>query len=95
MPSLTDSEIDAGLATLGGWARDGDEIGKTYELASFMDAIGFVGRVAALAEAADHHPDIDIRYRKVRIALSTHSEGGITRKDFDLAQQIEAVSSAA
>ena len=64
---------------------------KIYELPTFPDAITFVGRVAELAEAADHHPDIDIRYRKVRIALSTHDAGGITQKDFDLAGDIEAI----
>jgi 4a-hydroxytetrahydrobiopterin dehydratase len=92
MPALPDSEIDAKLASLEGWARDHDEIVKTYELPSFMDAIGFVTRVAALAEAANHHPDIDIRYRMVRIALSTHSDGGITQKDFDLAGDIDATA---
>ena len=91
MPPLPDSEIATTLTALDGWTREGDEIVKTYELPSFMDAITFVTRVAELAEGADHHPDIDIRYRKVRIALSTHSDGGITQKDFDLAGAIEAI----
>jgi 4a-hydroxytetrahydrobiopterin dehydratase len=88
---MPDSEIATTLTALDGWTREGDEIVKTYELPSFMDAITFVTRVAELAEGADHHPDIDIRYRKVRIALSTHSDGGITQKDFDLAGAIEAI----
>jgi 4a-hydroxytetrahydrobiopterin dehydratase len=92
MPPLPDSEIEARLASLDGWARADDEIVKTFELPSFMDAIGFVTRVAELADAANHHPDIDIRYRKVRVALSTHDEGGITVKDVDLAGDIETVA---
>jgi 4a-hydroxytetrahydrobiopterin dehydratase len=91
MPPLPDDQIATRLAELHGWSRDGDMIVKTYELPTFMDAIAFVERVADLAEAADHHPDIDIRYRKVRIALSTHDAGGITQKDFDLAGDVEAV----
>ena len=92
MPALPDDEIEDRLTGLDGWNRDGDEIVRTYELPSFPDAIDFVTRVAALAEAADHHPDIDIRYRKVRIALATHDQGGITDKDFALAAQIDAAA---
>ena len=66
---------------------------KTYELPSFPEAIAFVTRIADLAEQANHHPDLDIRYRKVRVALSTHDQGGITDKDFALAAQIEATAS--
>ena len=94
MTALPDPQIEARLGSLDGWSRSGDEIVKTYELPTFMDAIMFVNRVAEAAEAADHHPDIDIRYRKVRVALSTHSEGGITDKDFDLAEQIETAANA-
>jgi 4a-hydroxytetrahydrobiopterin dehydratase len=92
MPALPDSEISDRLASLDGWSREGDNIVKTYELPSFMDAIDFVTRVAVFAEAANHHPDLDIRYRKVRVALSTHDQGGITDKDFALAGDIESVS---
>ena len=88
--ALDDDRIAARLATLTGWERDGDEIVKTFELPTFPDAIAFVTRIADLAEQANHHPDLDIRYRKVRVALSTHDEGGITDKDFALAAQIEA-----
>jgi 4a-hydroxytetrahydrobiopterin dehydratase len=90
--ALPDDQISTKLQALSGWAREGDAIVKTYELPTFMDAIAFVNRVAERAEAADHHPDLDIRYRKVRVALSTHSEGGITDKDFALATEIEALS---
>jgi 4a-hydroxytetrahydrobiopterin dehydratase len=72
-----------------GWTRTGDVIEKTYDLGGFPAAIAFVRRVAEEAEAADHHPDIDIRYAKVRLALTTHSAGGLTDKDFALARAIE------
>ena len=88
--TLSDSEIEQALVRLPGWAREGDEIVKWYELPSFPTAIDFVGRIADLAEAADHHPDLDIRYRRLRVALSTHDAGGLTQKDVDLATQIEA-----
>jgi 4a-hydroxytetrahydrobiopterin dehydratase len=90
--ALPDDQITTKLQALSGWAREGDAIVKTYELPTFMDAIAFVNGIAQRAEAADHHPDLDIRYRKVRVALSTHSEGGISDKDFALATEIEALS---
>ena len=93
VPPLPDESIDQRLEALPGWTREGDEIVKTYELPSFPDAIAFVTRIADLAEKADHHPDLDIRYRKVRVALSTHDQGGITDKDFALAAEIEATVS--
>ena len=86
---LDDDQIDARLGDLPGWERLGDEIVKTFELPSFPDAISFVTRVADRAEAADHHPDLDIRYRKVRVALTTHDVGGLSDLDFDLATEIE------
>ena len=89
--TLSDSEIEQALVRLPGWTREGDEIVKWYELVSFPVAIELVGRIAEAAEAADHHPDLDIRYRRVRVALSTHDAGGLTQKDVDLATQIEAM----
>jgi 4a-hydroxytetrahydrobiopterin dehydratase len=91
MPPLADAEISAALEALAGWERAGDEIVKTYEFATFADAISFVVRVGFLAEAADHHPDIDIRWRNVRIALTTHSANGLTNRDLDLAAEIESI----
>jgi len=85
---LSDDEVSRGLQGLPGWERNGDEIVRTVRFPEFMDGIRFIGRVAEMAEAADHHPDIDIRYRNVRFALSTHDEGGLTEKDFRLARQI-------
>jgi 4a-hydroxytetrahydrobiopterin dehydratase len=91
MAKLTDDEVGAALVGLPEWSREGDEIVRTVELETFPGAIAFVGRVAELAEAADHHPDLDIRYRKVRVALTTHDSGGLTARDIDLAGQIDAV----
>jgi 4a-hydroxytetrahydrobiopterin dehydratase len=89
MAKLPDDRIAERLAALSGWERQGDEIVKTFELPTFPDAIAFVTRIADRAEAANHHPDLDIRYRKVRVALSTHDAGGLTDQDFDLASEIE------
>jgi 4a-hydroxytetrahydrobiopterin dehydratase len=94
MAVLSDEQVRHGLGELPGWERSGDEIVKTYELASFPAAIAFVTRVGFLAEKANHHPDLDIRWRKVQVALSTHDQGGITEKDLELAGEIEAVSAA-
>jgi 4a-hydroxytetrahydrobiopterin dehydratase len=88
--TLSDGEIEQACSRLPGWEREGDQIVKWYELPSFRDAITFVAAIADAAEAADHHPDIDIRYRRVRVGLSTHDAGGITQKDIDLAKAIEA-----
>jgi 4a-hydroxytetrahydrobiopterin dehydratase len=86
---LPADEIRTGLAALAGWGRVADTIEKTYELASFADVVAFVVRIGFLAEQADHHPDLDIRWRRLRVVLSTHDAGGITRKDLALAEQIE------
>jgi 4a-hydroxytetrahydrobiopterin dehydratase len=87
---LTEEEIRAALPGLPGWARNGETIVRTYTFQTFREAMEFVNRVADEAEAADHHPDIDIRYNKVTLALSTHSAGGLTRKDMHLAERIDA-----
>jgi 4a-hydroxytetrahydrobiopterin dehydratase len=91
MPPLADAEIAAALAALPGWTREGGEIVKTFECASFPAAIAFVVQIGFLAEKADHHPDLDVRWRTVKVALSTHSAGGLTNRDFDLATEIEAL----
>jgi len=82
------------LKSLGGWTLEGNEIRKQFVFESFMPAVRFVNRVAELAEAADHHPDILINYRKVTMSLSTHSAGGLTEKDFLLARKIEGTVKA-
>jgi len=86
---LSDIAIQRELGNLQGWSRRGDTITKTFQFRNFMTGINFVTAVAKAADAADHHPDIDIRYTKVTCTLSTHSAGGITQKDLDLAKQIE------
>ena len=86
---LSDIAIQRELGNLQGWSRRADVITKTFQFRNFMTGINFVTAVAKAADAADHHPDIDIRYTKVTCTLSTHSAGGITQKDLDLAKQIE------
>ncbi len=85
MAPLSDFEISEALAGLPGWERRDAAITKEYRFAGFPDAIAFVVRLSYDAEAADHHPDIDVRYNRVRVTLSTHSAGGVTTKDVDLA----------
>lgn len=94
MALLSDSQIEERLAALDGWRRSGQEIRKTYHFGTFEEAIAFVNRVADRARRADHHPDIDIRYDRVTLALSTHSAGGLTGKDFDLAREIDTLQTA-
>lgn len=89
MPVLSEGEIKERLKSLQGWQMKGNEIIKTYNHKDFIDAVSFVNKVAILAEKANHHPDILIKYNKVTLTLSTHSEGGITDKDFNLARKID------
>jgi 4a-hydroxytetrahydrobiopterin dehydratase len=86
---LTDEEISEALTKLPEWRREGDSITRTAELSGFPRAMEAVNRVAELAESVNHHPDIDIRWRKVTFRLSTHSAGGLTAKDVSLAEQID------
>ncbi len=86
---LSDVEIQRSLSALTGWSRRADTLVKTFTFSRFADGIAFVGRVAGMADAMDHHPDIDIRYTNVTFTLSTHSAGGITQLDLDLAAKIE------
>jgi 4a-hydroxytetrahydrobiopterin dehydratase len=90
---LSDLEIQRALGGLPGWARRGDALVKTYTFDRFANGIAFVDRIAVEADAMNHHPDIDIRYTKVTISLSTHDAGGITQSDLVLAERIEATSS--
>jgi 4a-hydroxytetrahydrobiopterin dehydratase len=89
--TLSEAAIETRLGALNDWTRQGDEIRKKFRLASFPAAIAFVTQVGFLAEAAGHHPDIDIRWRNVTLALTTHDAGGLTPKDFDLAAQIDEI----
>jgi len=92
MTVLSDQEISDGLAGLDGWARQGDSIVHVETLADFKAAILYVGAVAYLAEAANHHPDVTVQWNKVTLTLSTHSAGGLTGNDFALAGQINRLT---
>ena len=92
MAKLTEAEIAARLAALPGWTRKGDAVVRAFTFPAFAAGIRFVDRVAVLADAADHHPDIDIRWTTVTMALSTHSAGGLTAKDVELAARIDAAA---
>lgn len=89
MATLSSGEADERLRRLAGWQRSGDEIRKEFKFKDFKEAMIFVNRVADAANAADHHPDITVSYNRVTMALSTHSEGGLTEKDFALAAKID------
>lgn len=80
---LNEQEIGERLTHLSGWRREGDVITREFKFASFPDAVSFVNRLVPGAEAADHHPDITINYSRVTLSYSTHSEGGLTEKDFE------------
>ncbi len=86
---MDDDEVTRALEQVPHWRRDGDSIVRAVDAPSFLDGIELVGTVARAAEAADHHPDIDIRWRTVTFTLSTHSEGGLTAKDFAFAGEID------
>ena len=91
MAVLTDDQVDAALADLDGWERADGALRRSIEFGAFLDGIDAVRRVGQHAEAKDHHPDIDIRWRTVTFALVTHSEGGITPKDVDMARDINGI----
>jgi 4a-hydroxytetrahydrobiopterin dehydratase len=91
MGKLSDSDIEREMKLLKGWSHKGAEIQKKFEFSDFVHAMGFVNSVALLAEKANHHPDIDIRWGAVTLTLSTHSEEGLTEKDFTLARRIESL----
>ena len=92
MNVLSEDEISEQLAAVPAWTRDGDSIVHVETLAGFSAAMLYVGAVAYLAEAANHHPDITIQWNKVTLTLSTHSAGGLTAKDFALASQINGIA---
>jgi 4a-hydroxytetrahydrobiopterin dehydratase len=89
MPRLDDTAVAEGLQRLPGWRRRGNQIVKTFTREDFARAMTFLNEVADAAEAAGHHPDIDIRWNRVTLALSSHIEGGLTDRDFQLAARIQ------
>lgn len=90
---MTEQEIELGLVRVPMWSRHGDKIQRNVEFANFLDAIAFINRIAPLAESADHHPELFNVYNRVELVLTTHDAGGLTSKDFDLAEKIDAVVS--
>jgi 4a-hydroxytetrahydrobiopterin dehydratase len=91
MAALSESAIGEKLQHLSGWSYSGGSIQRQFTFDDFLTGIEFVNRVAEVAESAGHHPDITINYNRVLLSLSTHSEGGVTQKDFDLAQDIHGL----
>lgn len=89
LEKLNDKEINARLKKLEGWTREGDKIERTITFETFSDAIDFINRISDHAEDADHHPEIYNVYNKVELRLTTHDAGGLTEKDFDLAEDID------
>ena len=94
MEKLNDAQVEAQLTALSEWSESGGAIQRTYAFRNFADSMKFVNQVAEAAEAADHHPDILIRYNKVTLTLSTHDASGITQKDFDLAAKCDQIAGA-
>jgi 4a-hydroxytetrahydrobiopterin dehydratase len=91
---LDSQTVDAALAKGLGWERKGDELVQVHKETDFAGALDFVNRVGEIAERADHHPDIEIRWNTVTLRLSTHSAGGITNADLELAKQIDGLSAS-
>jgi len=89
MTALSARDAQARLSKLNGWQIESGQLVKTFQFQSFPGALNFVNRVGELAEEAGHHPDIDIRYTRVKLSLTTHDAGGLTGKDFDLAEQAD------
>ena len=91
---LNTASLQGWLKTRKGWKRKSNKLVKDFDLGSFRSSIVFVNRVASLADTADHHPDIEIRFNEVRLTLHTHDVGGVTEKDISLAEQIDFATSA-
>ncbi len=92
MEKLSTEKIKIALATVANWEKKGATIARTYQFKDFPAAIKFVGAVAGIAEKAWHHPDIDIRWNRVTLTLTTHDAGGLTEKDFALARKFDRLS---
>lgn len=89
MAKLSEDEIASALSGLKHWRRSGDEIAREFDCGDFVGAVEFVNRILPVAEGAGHHPDLAISWKNVRVSLSTHSEGGLTARDFSLARSID------
>ena len=95
MARLSDDEIEERLAGLEGWKRVGDAIQRTFELDDFKGSVEFVNRLTPEAEDMNHHPDLSISWNEVAVTITTHSEGGLTENDFELARRIASLAPAA
>jgi 4a-hydroxytetrahydrobiopterin dehydratase len=89
---LSDAEIEERLTKLPGWQRDGESIRRTFECSDFVGSVDFVKSLVEPAEAMGHHPDLEVSWSKVTVTISTHSEGGLTEADFELAAKLDARS---
>jgi 4a-hydroxytetrahydrobiopterin dehydratase len=92
MARLSDEEIDEQLAGLDGWEREGEAIRRQFELDDFKGSVDFVNRLTPEAEGMNHHPDLEISWNKVTVSITTHSEGGLTGNDFELARRISRLA---
>jgi len=92
MARLSDQEIEEALVNCDGWIREGDAIVKEYDRGDFAGSVDFVNAIAPSAEEMSHHPDVNISWSKVKVTITTHSEGGLTRNDFELARKVDAAS---
>jgi 4a-hydroxytetrahydrobiopterin dehydratase len=95
MARLSDEEIDQRLSELAGWERDGDAIKRAFKLDDFKGSVDFVNRLTPEAEEMNHHPDLAISWNEVTVTITTHSEGGLTANDFELARRIASLAPAA
>jgi 4a-hydroxytetrahydrobiopterin dehydratase len=95
MARLSDEEIDQQLGGLDGWEREGDAIERTFKLDDFKGSVDFVNRLTPEAEDMNHHPDLAISWNEVTVTITTHSEGGLTANDFELARRIATLAPAA
>ena len=91
MARLSDAEIDERLSGLSGWERSGDAIVKQFDNGDFKGSVDFVNRLTPEAEGMNHHPDLEISWKTVTVTITTHSQGGLTDNDFELARRIEAL----
>ena len=89
---MSDDEVKDRLSKMGGWDREGDALTREFEFANFVGSVDFVNRMTPVAEEMNHHPDICISWNTVDLSLSTHSEGGITEGDFELAEKIDSLT---
>ena len=92
MARLSEEEIEGALASCDGWRREGDKIVKEFDRGDFAGSVDFVNAIAPGAEAMNHHPDVAISWSKVTVTITTHSEGGLTGGDFELARKVDAAA---